>query len=105
MRPVLKLSSCSWRSSPLREGRAAAKDKGRMPHKIEGFLFLLLFGYEATLGLSSTEDEGEDPWYHKACKCDCQGGTNTLWSVGATSLDCIPGISRKEKNTTLELDG
>ncbi|XP_003416075.1 retinoschisin [Loxodonta africana] len=44
----------------------------------------------ATLGLSSTEDEGEDPWYHKACKCDCQGGANTLWSAGATSLDCIP---------------
>ncbi|XP_025790397.1 retinoschisin [Puma concolor] len=44
----------------------------------------------ATLGLSSTEDEGEDPWYHKACKCDCQGGANALWSAGATSLDCIP---------------
>ncbi|XP_006893890.1 PREDICTED: retinoschisin [Elephantulus edwardii] len=43
----------------------------------------------ATLGLSSTEDEGEDPWYHKACKCDCQGGTSALWSR-ATSLDCIP---------------
>ncbi|XP_004382925.1 retinoschisin [Trichechus manatus latirostris] len=42
------------------------------------------------LGLSSTEDEGEDPWYHKACKCDCQGSANALWSAGATSLDCIP---------------
>ncbi|XP_023388088.1 retinoschisin [Pteropus vampyrus] len=61
-----------------------------MPRKIEGFLVLLLFGYEATLGLSSTEDEGEDPWYHKACKCNCQGGANALWSAGATSLDCIP---------------
>ncbi|XP_005870998.1 PREDICTED: retinoschisin isoform X2 [Myotis brandtii] len=61
-----------------------------MPLKIEGFLFLLLFGYEATLGLSSTEDEGEDPWYHKVCKCDCQGGANTLWSAGTNSLDCIP---------------
>ncbi|XP_069320143.1 retinoschisin [Eulemur rufifrons] len=61
-----------------------------MPRKIEGFLLLLLFGYEATLGLSSTEDEGEEPWYHKACKCDCQGGTNALWSASATSLDCIP---------------
>ncbi|KAM7339130.1 hypothetical protein ACRRTK_002614 [Alexandromys fortis] len=36
------------------------------------------------------EDEGEDPWYHKACKCDCQGGANALWSAGAASLDCIP---------------
>ncbi|XP_055471708.1 retinoschisin [Psammomys obesus] len=44
----------------------------------------------ATLGLSSTEDEGEEPWYQKACKCDCQGGANVLWSAGATSLDCIP---------------
>ncbi|KAK2498277.1 hypothetical protein MC885_021887 [Smutsia gigantea] len=61
-----------------------------MPHKIEGFLFLLLFGYKDTLGLSSTEDEGEDPWYHKACKCDCQGGVNTLWSAGAASSDCMP---------------
>ncbi|XDB67096.1 PREDICTED: retinoschisin [Capra hircus] len=43
-----------------------------------------------TLGLSSTEDEGEDPWYHKACKCDCQGGANALWSAGSTPLDCIP---------------
>uniref|UniRef100_M3XUY3 Retinoschisin 1 n=1 Tax=Mustela putorius furo TaxID=9669 RepID=M3XUY3_MUSPF len=61
-----------------------------MPHKIEGFLFLLLFGYEATLGLSSTEDEVEDPWYQKVCKCNCQGGANVLWSAGTTSLDCIP---------------
>ncbi|XP_012289652.1 retinoschisin [Aotus nancymaae] len=61
-----------------------------MPRKIEGFLLLLLFGYEATLGLSSTEDEGEDPWYQKVCKCDCQGGASGLWSAGATSLDCIP---------------
>lgn len=37
------------------------------------------------------QDEGEDPWYHKACKCDCQGGANALWSAGAASLDCIPG--------------
>lgn len=37
------------------------------------------------------QDEGEDPWYQKACKCDCQGGPNALWSAGATSLDCIPG--------------
>ncbi|KAB0392627.1 hypothetical protein E2I00_013076, partial [Balaenoptera physalus] len=36
-------------------------------------------------------DEGEDPWYHKACKCDCQGGANALWSAGSTPLDCIPG--------------
>ncbi|KAH0520346.1 Retinoschisin [Microtus ochrogaster] len=36
------------------------------------------------------QDEGEDPWYHKACKCDCQGGANALWSAGAASLDCIP---------------
>ncbi|TKC43138.1 hypothetical protein EI555_021541, partial [Monodon monoceros] len=35
-------------------------------------------------------DEGEDPWYHKACKCDCQGGANALWSAGSTLLDCIP---------------
>ncbi|XP_005341194.4 retinoschisin [Ictidomys tridecemlineatus] len=89
MRLVLKLISSSWASSPLQEGRAAAKDKGKMPRKIEGFLLLLLFGYEATLGLSSTEDEGEDPWYQKTCKCDCQGGTNALWNAGAT-LDCIP---------------
>ncbi|CAD7681822.1 unnamed protein product [Nyctereutes procyonoides] len=61
-----------------------------MPRKIEGFLVLLLFGYEATLGLSSTEDESEDPWYQKACKCDCQGSPNGLWSAGATSVDCIP---------------
>ncbi|KAI5759062.1 RS1 [Gulo gulo luscus] len=61
-----------------------------MPHKIEGFLFLLLFGYEATLGLSSTEDEVEEPWYQKACKCNCQGGANVLWSAGTASLDCIP---------------
>ncbi|XP_035144938.1 retinoschisin isoform X3 [Callithrix jacchus] len=61
-----------------------------MPRKIEGFLFLLLFGYEATLGLSSTEDEGEDPWYQKVCKCDCQGGASGLWSASVTSLDCIP---------------
>ncbi|XP_049622774.1 retinoschisin [Suncus etruscus] len=60
-----------------------------MSCKIEGLLVLLLFGYEATLG-SSTEDEGEDPWYHKTCKCDCHGGANTLWSAGATSLDCMP---------------
>ena len=37
------------------------------------------------------QDEGEDPWYHKACKCDCQGGANALWSAGPTPLDCIPG--------------
>ncbi|KAI5133203.1 retinoschisin [Manis pentadactyla] len=61
-----------------------------MPHKIESFLFLLLFGYKATLGLSSTEDEGEDPWYHKACECGCQGGANTLWSASAASSDCMP---------------
>uniref|UniRef100_A0A8I5NAL2 F5/8 type C domain-containing protein n=1 Tax=Papio anubis TaxID=9555 RepID=A0A8I5NAL2_PAPAN len=61
-----------------------------MSRKIEGFLLLLLFGYEATLGLSSTEDEGEDPWYQKACKCDCQGGPSALWSTGAASLDCVP---------------
>ncbi|OBS71196.1 hypothetical protein A6R68_00257 [Neotoma lepida] len=36
------------------------------------------------------QDESEDPWYHKACKCDCQGGANALWSAGAASLDCIP---------------
>ncbi|CAO2624129.1 Rs1 [Lemmus lemmus] len=54
------------------------------------FIFPLLFFCSATLGLSSTEDEGEDPWFHKACKCDCQGGANALWSAAATSLDCIP---------------
>ncbi|XP_051035329.1 retinoschisin [Phodopus roborovskii] len=77
-------------SSPLQLDRAVAKDEGKMTGKIEGFFLLLLFGYEASLGLSSTEDEGEDPWYHKACKCDCQGGANALWSAGAASLDCIP---------------
>ncbi|XP_007956573.2 retinoschisin [Orycteropus afer afer] len=50
----------------------------------------ILLYFSSTMGLSSTEDEGEDPWYHKACKCDCQGGTNALWSAGTTSLDCIP---------------
>ncbi|KAK7799394.1 hypothetical protein U0070_006948 [Myodes glareolus] len=39
------------------------------------------------------QDEGEDPWYHKACKCDCQGGANALWSSGAASLDCIPAVA------------
>ncbi|XP_047700599.1 retinoschisin [Prionailurus viverrinus] len=45
-------------------------------------------------------DEGEDPWYHKACKCDCQGGANALWSVGATSLDCIP-VGLRTSNPTM----
>ncbi|XP_021788796.2 retinoschisin [Papio anubis] len=36
------------------------------------------------------QDEGEDPWYQKACKCDCQGGPSALWSTGAASLDCVP---------------
>ncbi|XP_022363509.1 retinoschisin [Enhydra lutris kenyoni] len=49
-----------------------------------------VMGEPATLGLSSTEDEVEDPWYQKVCKCNCQGGANVLWSAGTTSLDCIP---------------
>ncbi|XP_027691127.1 retinoschisin [Vombatus ursinus] len=43
-----------------------------------------------TLALSSTEDDGEEPWYSKACKCDCQGNSNSLWSSGATNLGCMP---------------
>ncbi|EGV98451.1 Retinoschisin [Cricetulus griseus] len=87
-----------------------------MTRKIEGFFLLLLFGYEVRFRVSDfigshhmanssrtlflcirliifqfkVTDEGEDPWYHKACKCDCQGGANALWSAGAASLDCIP---------------
>ncbi|XP_051846520.1 retinoschisin [Antechinus flavipes] len=36
------------------------------------------------------EDDGEELWYNKACKCDCQGSSNSVWSTGATSLGCMP---------------
>ncbi|XP_068956603.1 retinoschisin [Petaurus breviceps papuanus] len=35
-------------------------------------------------------DDGEEPWYNKACKCDCQGSSTSVWSAGATSLGCMP---------------
>jgi hypothetical protein len=52
---MLKLIACSYASSPLHLDLAVTKDKEKMPHKIEGFFLLLLFGYEgmyySTIGI------------------------------------------------------
>ncbi|XP_046932303.1 retinoschisin [Lynx rufus] len=85
---IVQWSVFSWVLKPL-----VGREQGfhfRRPRPWGSARFTVDTKKRATLGLSSTEDEGEDPWYHKACKCDCQGGANALWSAGATSLDCIP---------------
>lgn len=61
------------------------------------YLWPWLFWHSCLCGFP--QDEGEDPWYHKACKCNCQGGANALWSAGATSLDCIPGEHPSPRGT------
>ncbi|RLW07690.1 hypothetical protein DV515_00003646 [Chloebia gouldiae] len=36
-------------------------------------------------------DERLELWHSKACKCDCQGGPNSVWSSGNNGLECMPG--------------
>uniref|UniRef100_A0A8D0HGY2 F5/8 type C domain-containing protein n=1 Tax=Sphenodon punctatus TaxID=8508 RepID=A0A8D0HGY2_SPHPU len=35
-------------------------------------------------------DDRLEHWHSKACKCDCQGSPNSVWSTGATNLECMP---------------
>ncbi|KFW93475.1 Retinoschisin, partial [Phalacrocorax carbo] len=35
-------------------------------------------------------DERLELWHSKACKCDCQGGPNLVWSSRTNSLECMP---------------
>ncbi|KAF2980712.1 hypothetical protein EK904_001243 [Melospiza melodia maxima] len=43
------------------------------------------------MALSPGEDERLELWHSKACKCDCQGGPNSVWSSGSNGLECMPG--------------
>ncbi|XP_057275666.1 retinoschisin isoform X1 [Pezoporus wallicus] len=40
--------------------------------------------------LPSLKDERLEMWHSKACKCDCQGGPNSVWSSRTNSLECMP---------------
>ncbi|KAM8819830.1 retinoschisin [Eudromia elegans] len=44
----------------------------------------------AVLALSPGEDERMELWHSKACKCDCQGGLNSVWSSRTNTLECMP---------------
>ncbi|NWR46660.1 XLRS1 protein, partial [Regulus satrapa] len=35
-------------------------------------------------------DERLELWHSKACKCDCQGGPNSVWSSETNGLECMP---------------
>ncbi|XP_009819448.2 LOW QUALITY PROTEIN: retinoschisin [Gavia stellata] len=66
------------------------KEEGRMQFKMGSVLLSLLFWYKAALALSPGEDERLELWHSKACKCDCQGGPNSVWSSRTNSLECMP---------------
>ncbi|KAM4701402.1 retinoschisin isoform 1-T1 [Discoglossus pictus] len=67
-------------------------------------LLSVLFWFEATHGGKPGEDASPtdidndtstkalmpNEWRSKACKCDCQGGSNVLMSTGVKVLDCMP---------------
>ncbi|XP_015273073.1 PREDICTED: retinoschisin [Gekko japonicus] len=36
------------------------------------------------------KDDRLEHWHSKACKCDCQGSPNSVWSTGTNSLQCMP---------------
>nr|XP_009507527.1 PREDICTED: retinoschisin [Phalacrocorax carbo] len=59
-------------------------------------LLSLLFWYKAALALSPGEDERLELWHSKACKCDCQGGPNLVWSSRTNSLECMPGSNPEQ---------
>ncbi|XP_064008259.1 retinoschisin isoform X2 [Pogoniulus pusillus] len=61
-----------------------------MRFKMESVLLSLLFWSRAVMALSPGEDERLELWHSKACKCDCQGGANSVWSSGSNSLECMP---------------
>nr|XP_009667568.1 PREDICTED: retinoschisin [Struthio camelus australis] len=61
-----------------------------MRFKMESVLLSLLFWHKAVLALSPGEDERLELWHSKACKCDCQGGPNSVWSSGTNTLECMP---------------
>ncbi|NXE79375.1 XLRS1 protein, partial [Cochlearius cochlearius] len=61
-----------------------------MRFKMGSVLLSLLFWYKAALALSPGEDERLELWHSKACKCDCPGGPNSVWSSGTNSLECMP---------------
>ncbi|MEE6468657.1 hypothetical protein FKM82_008346 [Ascaphus truei] len=67
-------------------------------------LLTALFWFEAAGGAKPGEDASPadvendtstkaltpNEWHSKACKCDCQGGSSSLWTTGVTVLDCMP---------------
>ncbi|XP_048351149.1 retinoschisin [Sphaerodactylus townsendi] len=61
-----------------------------MDFKIGSVVLCLLFGSKATLALSPAEDDRLEHWHSKACKCDCQGSANSVWSTGTNGLQCMP---------------
>ncbi|NXB46530.1 XLRS1 protein, partial [Leucopsar rothschildi] len=61
-----------------------------MQFKMGSVLLSLLFWYKAVMALSPGEDERLELWHSKACKCDCQGGPNSVWSSENNGLECMP---------------
>uniref|UniRef100_A0A8D2IXW5 F5/8 type C domain-containing protein n=1 Tax=Varanus komodoensis TaxID=61221 RepID=A0A8D2IXW5_VARKO len=51
--------------------------------------FTRWFSASLPMALGYADDRLEH-WHSKACKCDCQGSPNSVWSTGTNSLECMP---------------
>ncbi|XP_006639180.1 retinoschisin 1a [Lepisosteus oculatus] len=61
-----------------------------MEIKFGNILLSILFLSEALVRASTEEEERTDPWMGKACKCDCEGESNSLWPSKKNIQECMP---------------